>query len=161
MLKYIKHNLESIDGVAIYPIISLVTFFTVFVVMLFIVLKMKKRYPNLKIAGFAEGTPRELLEEVKQSKPDAILVAYGAPAQEKWIAQYHTKIPSLRIGIGVGGTFDFWAGKTKRAPQWAQNIGIEWLWRLLQEPRTRMKRIWKAIFVFSYHAIGERFQTKE
>ena len=123
--------------------------------------KMKKRYPNLKIAGYAEGTPKELLNEVSKAKPDAILVAYGAPAQEKWIAQYASKIPSLRIGIGIGGTFDFWAEKIKRAPLWVQKIGLEWLWRLIQEPRVRCKRIWRAVFVFSWKAIGEKLRSSE
>ncbi len=123
--------------------------------------KMQKKYPNLKIAGYAEGTPNELLSEVKEVKPAAILVAYGAPAQEKWIAEYYKEIPSLRIGIGIGGTFDFWAGKVKRAPNFARKIGIEWLWRLFQEPKKRAKRIWKAVFVFSKLALQEKFGDKE
>lgn len=122
--------------------------------------KMKEKYPNLKIAGFAEGTPHELLEEVKQAKPDAILVAYGAPAQEKWLAKYYKEIPSLRIGIGIGGTFDFWAGRLKRAPKFAQKIGIEWLWRLAQEPKTRAGRIWRAVFVFTNYALRNKFGEK-
>ena len=120
---------------------------------------MKKNYPNLKIAGFSEGSPNELLEEVKFAQPDAILVAYGAPAQEKWINNYHAQIPSLRIGIGIGGTFDFWSGKVKRAPKFSQWIGIEWLWRLFQEPRTRAKRIWKAVFIFPALAIKEKIES--
>ncbi len=124
-------------------------------------LKMKKKYPNLKIAGFSEGTPNELLNEVIESKPDAILVAYGAPAQEKWIKKFHKEIPSLRIGIGIGGTFDFWAGKVKRAPNFAQKIGIEWLWRLAQEPKTRAKRIWRAVFVFTNYALRDKFKDSE
>lgn len=123
--------------------------------------KMKEKYPTLKIAGFAEGKPGELLEEVVNAKPDAILVAYGAPAQEKWLAEYHKEIPSLRIGIGIGGTFDFWAGKLKRAPEFAQKIGIEWLWRLAQEPRNRGKRIWRAVFVFTNHVLHDKFGDKE
>ncbi len=119
---------------------------------------MRKNYPNLKIAGFAEGNPNELLEEVKIAQPDAILVAYGAPAQEKWIDKYHAEIPSLRIGIGIGGTFDFWAGKVKRAPKFAQRVGIEWLWRLIQEPKTRANRIWRAVFVFPLLALQEKFK---
>lgn len=124
-------------------------------------LQMKKKYPKLYIAGYAEGTPSELLEEVKRSHPDAILVAYGAPAQEKWIKKFHKEIPSLRIGIGIGGTFDFWAGKVKRAPNFVRKIGIEWLWRLAQEPTKRAKRIWKAVFVFSKLALQEKFGDKE
>jgi N-acetylglucosaminyldiphosphoundecaprenol N-acetyl-beta-D-mannosaminyltransferase len=123
--------------------------------------QMKKIYPKLRIVGYAEGTPRELLKEVKDTNPDAILVAYGAPAQEKWIATFAKEIPSLRIGIGIGGTFDFWAGKVKRAPNFARKIGIEWLWRLIQEPKTRAKRIWNAVFVFSKLALQERFYDKD
>ena len=122
--------------------------------------KMKEKYPNLKIAGFAEGKPTQFLEKVRTAKPNAILVAYGAPAQEKWLATYNKEIPSLRLGIGIGGTFDFWAGRFKRAPEFAQRMGLEWLWRLIQEPRVRGQRIWRAVFVFMNYVLRDKFGDK-
>ncbi len=115
--------------------------------------KIREKYPQLKIAGFADGDPAKISAELQKAQPDAILVAFGAPKQEYWLAEFAKKIPSLRVGIGVGGTFDFWAGKTKRAPHWLQKIGLEWLWRLILEPKIRGKRIWRAVFVFPYLVI--------
>ena len=112
--------------------------------------KMQEKYPKLKIAGFEDGNPAKISDQLLAAKPDAILVAFGAPKQEFWLDKFPRKIPSLRIGIGIGGTFDFWAGKTKRAPQFIRKIGLEWLWRLILEPKIRGKRIWRAVFVFPY-----------
>ncbi len=112
--------------------------------------KMQEKYPKLKIAGFEDGNPAKISDQLLVTKPDAILVAFGAPKQEFWLDEFPRKIPSLRIGIGIGGTFDFWAGKTKRAPKFIRIIGLEWLWRLILEPKIRGKRIWRAVFVFPY-----------
>jgi N-acetylglucosaminyldiphosphoundecaprenol N-acetyl-beta-D-mannosaminyltransferase len=83
------------------------------------------------------------------------LVAFGAPKQEIWLSEKGRKITSLKLGIGVGGTFDFWAGKIKRAPILWRKIGLEWLWRLIQEPQ-RWRRIFNAIVVFPYRVIQEK-----
>lgn len=109
----------------------------------------KKEYPKLLIAGSMDGNPNELSPEIIQAQPDIIFVAFGCPKQEQWIAQYKDQIPNLKIAIGIGGTFDFWTGKMKRAPEWMQKFGLEWLYRLIQEP-TRIKRIWNAVVVFSF-----------
>lgn len=120
----------------------------------------KKWYPNLRVAGTADGHPGEINDAVAGAEPDAILVAFGSPAQEQWLAAFGKKIPSLRIGVGVGGTFDFWAGKVKRAPVWMQKIGIEWMWRLIQNPRIRTRRIWRAVGEFPLLALSEKFSAK-
>ena len=111
--------------------------------------KICSKYPNLKVAGAIDGTVTTF-DAVADAKPDAILVAFGAPQQEIWIQEYGRRIPSLRIAVGVGGTFDFWAGKARRAPEALQRIGLEWLWRLILEPHKRGKRICKAVCVFPY-----------
>ena len=116
-----------------------------------------KRFPKLKIAGHEDGNPAKLSDKLIESKPDVVLVAFGAPKQEIWLNTFAKDIPSLKIGIGIGGTFDFWAGKVKRAPKFIQKIGLEWVWRLFQEPLKRGKRIFRAVFVFPYLVIRDKF----
>ncbi len=109
----------------------------------------KITFTRLKIAGFSNLDPSEkAFELVKASKADVVLVAYGAPKQELWIAKYHKKLPHLMHIMGVGGSFDFWNGTVKRAPLFLQRRGLEWLWRFYMEPMKRTKRIWNATVKF-------------
>ena len=101
-------------------------------------------YPNIKIVGsqegfFEENSEETVIEEINQLKPNVLFVAMGAPAQEKWIYT-HQKELKVDVAAGQGGTFDYEAGNVKRAPKWMQKIGLEWLWRLILQPRriTRM-----------------------
>jgi N-acetylglucosaminyldiphosphoundecaprenol N-acetyl-beta-D-mannosaminyltransferase len=80
---------------------------------------------------------------------------FGAPEQEKFLSRNREKFPNAKILAGVGGTFDFLTGKMKRAPVWMRKIGIEWLFRFIQEPK-RAKRIWSAVFVFPILAVFSR-----
>lgn len=121
---------------------------------------MGQRYPDLKVAGAEDGDPQFLSKNIVQAKPDIILVAFGAPAQEGWIDQFKVDLKHTKIAVGVGGTFDFWTGKATRAPGFMQKAGLEWLWRLLTQPKTRAKRIWNAVVVFSYLVIKERIQGR-
>lgn len=116
-----------------------------------------KKYPNLKIAGYEDGSPNEVSKALINSEPNAILVAFGAPNQEYWLDTFARTIPSLKVGIGIGGTFDFWTGKVKRAPKFTQKIGLEWLWRLFLEPVKRGKRIFKSVIVFSFLMFRDYF----
>ncbi len=68
------------------------------------------------------------------SKADMLFVAYGAPKQDKWIARNRESLPTVKLALGVGGSLDFVTGKAHRAPRWVQNLGLEWLHRLLLEP---------------------------
>ncbi|MCF7905985.1 WecB/TagA/CpsF family glycosyltransferase [Candidatus Gracilibacteria bacterium] len=120
---------------------------------------MQKKYPQLHIAGTLDGD-MNTLTEVQQARPDVILVAFGAPRQELWLAEKGTQIPSLRLGVGIGGTFDFWAGKVRRAPAFLRALGLEWFWRLLCEPRKRIKRIWRAVCVFPWMMIRRVKKSK-
>lgn len=81
-----------------------------------------------------------------------LLVGLGAPVQEKYIWNIKASLPKLKLAIGVGGTFDYWTGKKKRAPLFFRKFGLEWLWRLAIQPN-RIGRIWNATFVFIYKAI--------
>lgn len=97
------------------------------------------RYPGLRIAGTAHGFLPEaeqetLLAQIEAARPDILLVAMGIPRQEKWI---HRHMPRLQVpvAIGVGGSFDVFAGNVARAPGWFQRHGLEWAYRLYKNPR--------------------------
>jgi N-acetylglucosaminyldiphosphoundecaprenol N-acetyl-beta-D-mannosaminyltransferase len=101
-------------------------------------------YPNAKIVGYHEGffeedSEDEVIEEINRLQPNVLFVAMGAPKQEKWIYKNKDKL-KVDIAAGQGGTFDYEAGNIKRAPVWMQKCGIEWLWRLIKEPK-RIKRM--------------------
>jgi len=113
--------------------------------------KLKKKYPGLKIAGtyappfsksFSEEEDKKMIDMINMAKPDILWVGLTAPKQEKWIGKNinHLKVP---VSIGVGAAFDFIAGKVKRAPKWMQKAGLEWFYRLYQEP----KRLWKRYII--------------
>ncbi len=94
--------------------------------------------PALRIAGVYAGSPAEadapaLVERVRLARPDILWVAYGAPAQDLWIARYGSEL-GVPVMIGVGGAFDHIAGVRKRAPGWIQRIHLEWLFRLITQP---------------------------
>ncbi len=115
--------------------------------------KLREMYPSLEIAGTSSADPDELevIKEIKDSGADIVLVAYGAPAQEYWIAE-HKAATGAKILVGVGGTFDMIAGILPRAPKWLRALHLEWLWRLMIQP-SRIGRIWNALIVFPLKAI--------
>jgi N-acetylglucosaminyldiphosphoundecaprenol N-acetyl-beta-D-mannosaminyltransferase len=94
--------------------------------------------PGLVVVGTFAGSPRvdeeaAIAERVRAAAPDLLLVAYGVPAEEKWIARNRDRL-GVPVMIGVGGAFDFVAGVTRRAPSWMRQLGLEWLFRLIREP---------------------------
>ncbi|MCL2777456.1 MAG: WecB/TagA/CpsF family glycosyltransferase [Polyangiaceae bacterium] len=109
---------------------------------------IEKRYSGARVVGtycppFASfGTEAEqnrIREEVKKANPDVLLVAFGAPKQEKWIAENREKL-GVPVAIGVGGSFEMAAGLLKRAPVWMQKVGLEWAYRFAQQPRRLFPR---------------------
>lgn len=115
---------------------------------------LMEKYPHLRVAGTVSGSPRgseaqAIIAEIKKLEPRVLFVAFGSPAQELWIATHLSSLPSVRLAMGVGGTFDFLAGIRKRAPKAFQKLGLEWLWRLILEPR-RLPRIFNAVIVFPF-----------
>lgn len=98
-------------------------------------------------ANINKNNDDEIINEINNSKAEIVFVAFGAPKQERWIIENMKKTPLVKIFMGVGGSFDFIAGKIDRAPVFIQKIGFEWLWRLIKEPK-RIKRILNAIFIF-------------
>lgn len=117
---------------------------------------LQRRYPGLRVAGVYSPPPasvlemdRSVFERVRAAQPDILLVAFGNPKQEKWIRMYAPEL-SAPIAIGVGGTLDMIVGVTRRAPAWMQRTGLEWVYRLAQEPRRLFKRYLHDFGYFGY-----------
>ncbi len=106
---------------------------------------LKEKYPALKIAGMysppfrplSEEEDKQAVEMINKTDPDIIWVGLGAPKQERWMYEHQDRVKGLMFGVGAG--FDYHAGRLKRAPMWMQKMSLEWLMRLLQDPR----RLWK------------------
>ena len=105
---------------------------------------MQARYPGLMIAGIQHGyfgpdEEDEIITRINASGAGVLLVAFGVPRQELWLADHHDALtPPVRMG--VGGLFDFYSGRIPRAPLWLREIGLEWVWRLIQEPGRMWRR---------------------
>jgi N-acetylglucosaminyldiphosphoundecaprenol N-acetyl-beta-D-mannosaminyltransferase len=102
--------------------------------------RLVERYGDLSVVGWAEGSPYEeddeaTVRDIAAAAPLVLLVAYGMPAQERWIARNLARLPSVRVAIGVGGVFDQLAGVAAVPPWPVHAAGLEWLWRLVREPR--------------------------
>ena len=103
-----------------------------------------RKNPDLQITdtqhGYFDWTKesQQIIEKINQSGADILLVAFGAPLQEKWINKYFDQI-NCSVQMGVGGLFDFFSGNISRAPRWIRILGLEWVFRLIQEP----KRMWR------------------
>lgn len=124
-------------------------------------LKLLTDIYNLKISGTHSGTDsvveeKEICNLIKKSGSDILMVGFGSPRQEKWLLR-NLKKTGCKIGIGLGGTFDFMAGIQKRAPHWVQKIGFEWLFRLFSNPR-RLKRQLSTIPLFLFLILVERLK---
>ncbi len=110
------------------------------------VAEVRRQFPRAIIAGHYSPPFKHLLEmdfedmarRVRGARPDLLFVAFGCPKAEKWMAM-HCQSLNVPVSIGVGGTLDFLAGRLKRAPLWVQRAGLEWCYRLWQEPR----RLWR------------------
>jgi N-acetylglucosaminyldiphosphoundecaprenol N-acetyl-beta-D-mannosaminyltransferase len=104
---------------------------------------LRRRAPSLRIAGtYAGSADEESAARVATAAPDVVLVAYGMPKQERWIARHLPALPSVKLAIGVGGVFDQLAGRQRVPPPIVHRIGLEWLWRLANEPaRWRRQRV--------------------
>lgn len=111
---------------------------------------LRERYPNLQIAGsysppmgpFSEEEDQKMVSMIKDAQPDILFVAFGAPKQDLWISRHQEQL-RVPVAIGVGGVFNFVTGRTRRAPDWMQQKGMEWLYRVIIEPR----RLWKRYFI--------------
>jgi N-acetylglucosaminyldiphosphoundecaprenol N-acetyl-beta-D-mannosaminyltransferase len=125
------------------------------------------KYSNIRISGYNtgptfsadEGLPLTsevndgLIADIILKKPDIILVGFGHPKQERWLNYYLPKLP-VKVGIGVGGSFDYFSGRARRAPRLFRSLGLEWLWRLCVEP-SRFLRILVATVVFPFYLLKD------
>lgn len=113
--------------------------------------QMEERFPGLKIVGTYTPPFRrlndleldELGRRVSETRPDFFWVGLSTPKQEFFMAEYISKLPEAKVFIGVGAAFDLLTGRIPQAPRWMQRVGLEWLFRLFQEP----KRLWRRYLV--------------
>lgn len=111
------------------------------------VAKAKSLFPSLTIAGYRNGYFKKdeepsIVAAIREAKPDIVFLGFGTPAKEYFMHRWHSEL-GVPFTMGVGGTFDVFAGLVKRAPRWMQTAGLEWSYRLAQEPR----RMWKRYLV--------------
>ena len=120
---------------------------------------LTESYPGIQIAGMysppfrpmTEDEDRAIIERINETKSDFVWVGLGAPKQEKWMAAHQGGVSGLMIGVGAG--FDYHAGNIERAPEWMQKRNLEWVYRLIQNPKrlfmryfhTNLKYIWNAV----------------
>lgn len=122
---------------------------------------LKEKYPHLQIAGMVSPPYRELSKEedeadiaaMNEARADIIWVGLGAPKQEKWMYRHKDKVNGVMIGVGAG--FDYHAGTIKRAPMWMQKASLEWLYRLLQDPKRLFGRYMKTNFKYLWLTRGK------
>lgn len=106
---------------------------------------MKTCYPKLNVSGFHDGflsnpeIEEKVISEIQKSRTDVLFVALGSPKQEYWIFNNIQRI-NVPVSIGVGGSFDVLSGQKKDTPAWARGKGLEWLYRIIQNPRAYTKR---------------------
>ena len=108
--------------------------------------KLNENYPGIQIAGMysppfrlmTEEEDKAIVERINELNSDFVWIGLGAPKQEKWMAEHQGKVNGLMIGVGAG--FDYYAENIKRAPEWMQKSNLEWLYRLLQDPKRLFKR---------------------
>jgi N-acetylglucosaminyldiphosphoundecaprenol N-acetyl-beta-D-mannosaminyltransferase len=102
---------------------------------------LHQQFPSLEVAGSHHGyfgDSQAVLDLIRQARPQLLFVGMGSPRQEKWIAEHRGQLPG--VILPVGGSFEVLAGERKRAPRLAQRLGLEWTWRLAQDPRRLAKR---------------------
>ncbi|SEH07123.1 Putative N-acetylmannosaminyltransferase [Candidatus Venteria ishoeyi] len=125
---------------------------------------MRKQLPDLRIAGYQDGyfkaeASGQIIQQINDSGADILLVAFGVPKQEKWLHQHRHQLQA-KVLMGVGGLFDFYAGCIPRAPQWLREIGMEWSWRLLQEPGRMWRRYLIGNPLFLYRVWHQKWEQQ-
>lgn len=128
-----------------------------------VALWMSRNYPDLRVVGvqdgfFPETETSQVIDTIRSAKADVLLVAMGVPRQEIFIGQYLEKT-GVHVAMGVGGLFDFYSGRISRAPQWLRELGLEWVYRLYQEPRRMWHRYIVGNLLFMYWVMRERSRT--
>lgn len=124
----------------------------------------KARYPHLNVAGFRNGyfsvdEEGDIAQMICESRADMLFVGFSSPMKENFLNKWMT-VMNVPFCMGVGGSFDIVAGRTKRAPLWMQKNGLEWCYRIYQEPRRMWKRYAKTNPVFVWMVLKEYIQLK-
>lgn len=128
--------------------------------------RLQSKYPYLRIAGMysppfrtlSEAEDNDLINRINETSPDFVWVALGAPKQEKWMYQHQHKINGLMLGVGAA--FDFSAGTVRRAPKWMQELCLEWLYRILQDPVRLIPRYVSTNWCFLWEVNKENRKIK-
>ena len=128
--------------------------------------RLAEKYPQMNIAGMysppfrpmTEEEDQEAVERINAAKPDFIWVGLGAPKQEKWMADHERRVCGVMLGVGAG--FDFHAGTVKRAPKWMQEVCMEWLYRIGQDPKRLLIRYLDTNFSFVFDLMKEGMKGK-
>ena len=118
-----------------------------------------EQYPGIQIAGMysppfrplTEEEDKAIVERINEVAPDFLWVGLGAPKQERWMAEHQDTVKGLMVGVGAG--FDYYAGNIKRAPKWMQDSNLEWVYRLMQDPRRLFSRYWHTNLKFIWNAV--------
>lgn len=121
--------------------------------------KLMEKYSGIQIAGMysppfrplTKEEDKEAIDRINETKPDFVWIGLGAPKQEKWMAAHQGTIDGLMLGVGAG--FDYYAENIKRAPMWMQKSNLEWLYRLMQDPKRLFKRYWSTNTKFIWNAM--------
>ncbi len=134
---------------------------------------LEAAFPGLRVSTlgdmqirFEDGLweqPSDLMERIEALQPDIIGVALGGShhdRQERWIVDHASRLPSIKLLMGIGGGVDMISGRTPRAPKWIRFVGGEWLWRLTHDPR-RAGRIFNAVVRFPARVLLDRMQGRE
>lgn len=117
------------------------------------------KYPGVTIAGMysppfrplTDAENAQIVKAINEAAPDFLWVGLGAPKQERWMAEHQGEVKGFMVGVGAA--FDYLAGNIQRAPQWMQNCSLEWLYRLLQDPKRLFKRYLITNTKFIWHAV--------
>ena len=120
---------------------------------------LTESYPGIQIAGMysppfrpmTEDEDKAIIERINETKPDFVWVGLGAPKQEKWMAAHQGRVSGLMIGVSAG--FDYHAGNIDRAPEWMQKSNLEWVYRLLQDPKRLFERYWHTNTKYIWNAM--------
>jgi len=110
--------------------------------------RLKTRYPALCVCGcfwgyFGDGKENDerLTSVLRATRPDILFVCMGFPRQEEWIAAHLDRLSDIRVIAGLGGSLDVWSGSVKRAPRVISQMGLEWAWRIVHEPKKRLSQL--------------------
>ena len=126
-------------------------------------LNVKKQYPDLKVAGYHHGyfwdDEQAVVDKIKESGAKLLFVAITSPKKENFINKWRDQL-GVNFVMGVGGTFDVVSGNVKRAPAWMQRYGLEWLFRVIQEPRRMFMRYLVTNTKFIKYVVKEKLKVK-